>query len=82
MTTIKDFKKWLENFPEEAIVEIAIQQPGTNYESYGGLKFVSPKIERTDIDDGWEFMDFRNNKYVKKDSFHFGKCYLRLGESN
>ena len=82
MTTIKDFKKWLDNFPEETIVEVGIQQSSTNWESYGSIKFVSPKIERTDMYDGWEFIDFRNNQFVKEYEEHFGKCFLRLGESS
>jgi hypothetical protein len=34
------------------------------------------------MDDGWEFIDFRNNQYVKEDDEHFAKCFLRLGESS
>lgn len=81
MTTIKELKKWLDNFPEETIVEFGIQQPASMYQSYGDVKFLQPKLERTDCDDGWEFLDFRNNQYVEPDAPHFGKCFLRFGES-
>lgn len=31
--------------------------------------------------DGWSFIDFRNNQFIKPDSFNSGKCFLTLGES-
>lgn len=81
MTTIKDLKKWLDNFPEETIIEFGIQQRAGNYESYGDVKFISPKLEVSETGEGWEFIDFTENKYVKENDAHFGKMYLRLGES-
>jgi len=77
MTTIKEFKEWLSQFPEDTIVEVSIQQPSRGYESYGCIEFASPNLENGD---GWEFLDFRNNKFVKENYEHFGKCFLRLGE--
>ena len=82
MTTIKEFKEWLNRFPEDTIVEVGIQQKAGNYEAYGAVEFVSPKLEESDYGDGWEFTDFRNNQFVKEDSPRFGKCYLSLGESS
>lgn len=82
MTTIKEFKEWLNRFPDDTIVEVGIQQRAGDYESYGAVHFESPKLEDNDRGNGWEFTDFRNNKYVKESEPHFGKCYLSLGESS
>jgi len=81
MTTRKQLQEWLDRFPEDAIVEVGIQQSSRNYESYGGVDFISPELKDDDYGDGWEFMDFRNNRFVKENDEHFGKTYLRLGES-
>lgn len=80
MTTRKDLQEWLNRFPEDTIIEFGIQQEAGAYQSYGSVKFESPKLEDSDIGDGWEFSDFRNNKFVKPDAKHFGKCYLMIGE--
>jgi hypothetical protein len=44
------------------------------------IEFGIQQLEDSDIGDGWEFTDFRNNRFVKPDAKHFGKCYLRIGE--
>jgi len=80
MTTRKDLQEWLNRFPEDTIIEFGIQQQAVAYQSYGSVEFDTPKLEDNDIGDGWEFFDFRNNKFVKPDEKHFGKCYLRIGE--
>jgi len=79
MTTVKDLKQWLNNFPDETIVEFAIQQEPTGYESYGQVNFINPKLKE-DYEEGWEFVDFRNNRFVKEEAEYFGKCYLKIGE--
>jgi len=79
MTTVKDLKQWLNNFPDETIVEFAVQQDPSGYESYGHIDFVNPKLEG-EYEEGWEFVDFRGNPFVKEDADHFGKCYLKIGE--
>ena len=81
MTTLKDLKEWLNRFPDDTIIEFGIQQRAGNYEAYGAVKFENPKLTNNDIGEGWEFMDFRNNQFVKEDATYFGKCYLRLGEA-
>ena len=80
MTTRKDLQEWLNRFPEGTIIEFGIQQEAGAYQSYGSVEFHTPTLEDNDIGDGWEFIDFRNNKFVKPDAKHFGKCYLRIGE--
>lgn len=80
MTTRKDLQEWLNRFPENTIIEFGIQQEARAYESYGSVEFETPTLDDSDIGDGWEFIDFRNNQFVKPDSDRFGKCYLRIGE--
>jgi hypothetical protein len=46
------------------------------------IEFGIQQLEDSDVGDGWEFTDFRNNKFVKPDAEHFGKCYLRIGEQD
>ena len=79
--TVKDLIDWLENFPQEAVIEFAVQRKAPLYESFGPVEFVSPALEKNDWNDcGWSFDDYRDNKFTKEDSPHFGKCYLRFGE--
>jgi len=81
MTTIKELKEWLNRFPDETIIEVGIQERAGNFEAYGAVKFESPKLEDNDCGEGWEFIDFRANQFVKENETHFNKSYLRLGES-
>ena len=82
MATIKEFKEWLNRFPEDTIIEVGIQGRAGNYEPYGAVHFESPKLEDNDCGNGWEFIDLRTNQFVKEDAPYFGKCYLKLGESS
>jgi hypothetical protein len=80
MTTKKEFIEWLNRFPDETIIEVGIQGTSGNYESYGWLNFVSPILTDSDVGDGWEFSDFKNNKFVKETDEYYNKSFLRLGE--
>jgi hypothetical protein len=82
MATIKEFKEWLNRFPDDTIIEVGMQGRAGNYEAYGAVNFETLKLEDNDYGDGWEFTDFRTNQFVKKDAPYFGKCYLKLGESS
>ena len=81
MTTRKDLQNWLDRFPEDTIIEFGIQQEASAYQSYGNVEFETPSLKDNDDGDGWEFLDFKNNKFVKEGEEYFGKCYLQLGES-
>ena len=81
MATIKELKEWLNQFPEDTIVEVGIQQKPDHYQSYGSLSFECPKLDGKGSGHGWEFKDFRNNQFVKETDPFFGKYYLQLGES-
>lgn len=80
-TTLKEFKEWLNRFPEDTIVEVAVQQRGGQFESFGPIEFQSLDLTGSDIGEGWDFLDFRNNQFVKEGDESFGKTFLRLGES-
>ena len=82
MTTVKEFKEWLDRFPDDTIVEFGIQQPADLWEAYGSVVFESPKLQDNDYGDGWEFVDFRDNQFVRPEDDHFGKMYLKIGESS
>lgn len=82
MATVKEFKEWLNRFPDDAIVEVGIQQKAPAWESCGAVNFEEFTLTDSDYGSGWEFVDLRNNQFVKEDSPSFGKCYLRLGESD
>lgn len=91
MPTIKEFQKWLSQFPEDTEVEFAFQEPSSGYESYGPVGFKSPELkfapesnelQYADFGDGVEYNDWSKNKFVKPDAPYFGKRYLFLGESN
>jgi len=87
--TIKEFRKWLEQFPDETIVEVVRQEPPVGYNSYGLTYTESPNISNKEIfdysdisNDGWTFNDYRNNTCVKEGDKRFGKTYLLLGETS
>ena len=39
MATLKEFKEWLEQFPEDTIVQVAIQEESSQWEAYGPVRF-------------------------------------------
>ncbi len=82
MSTVKELKEWLNNFPEETIVQV-IGEKGT----YEPLDMPDKPIDNTIWNggiafgdrDSWEYVDFTENKYVSPDAAWFGKKYLRIG---
>jgi hypothetical protein len=82
MATLKEFKEWLEQFPEDTIVEVAMQEAASGWEAWGPVRFKEFKIPTEKWGDGFEFNDFRNNQFTTPDQPHFGKCFLQLGEAS
>ena len=80
MATIAEFKKWLEQFPDDAEVRVAIQQEPKAYQSFGEVLFKEPELREGTMGDGWEFIDFTKNPYVKPGQWMFGKKVLNIGE--
>lgn len=83
--TIKEFKEWLDNFPKDAILEVAVQEPPSAYQSYGHVSFESPElttpINMDDGGDGWEVFDFSDDKKWAGHIYK-GKILLRIGEAH
>jgi len=72
----KKFQEWLNQFPEETIIEVQIQQEAHAYQSYGNCIATEFKDDELET---FEFLDFTNNKFVKTDSPYFEKKILILG---
>lgn len=68
MTTLKEFKEWLEQFPEDTIIKIA------NYDrEYVPFDIING--EKTQ----WEFIDF-SEQFIPESSGYFNKKILFFGE--
>ena len=80
MVTVADFRKWLEQFPDDTEVLVAVEQRLSDYQSFGDIKFEEPVIDNADVGKGWEYVDFNGNRLVKPDAPHFGKKFLYIGE--
>lgn len=69
------FQQWLEQFPEDAIVEVLVQEQPIGYEAWGEAEFQAFSGQGGHF----EVLDFRDNKLVKPDAPYYGRVYLRLG---
>jgi hypothetical protein len=80
--TRKQFQEWLNQFPEDTLIEVAIQERAMAYEAYGAVGFYPPKIgeKESTSESGWEFTDYRRFETWDKNSEYFGRCCLQLGE--
>lgn len=47
----------------------------------GPVHFIEIELEDSDFGNGWEYIDFKNNKFVDLDASYYGKRYLTLGEN-
>ena len=82
MATVKELKEWLNRFPDDTIVEIGIQEGSSGNKSWGPVRFTELKLKDSDFGDGWEYIDFTGNRFIKEGSKHYNKRYLCLGEAN
>lgn len=67
---LKDFKEWLNQFPDDTIVEVPEEQGG--YERYSSFKVFDP-------DDHSYYRDYINRPTVRPDSYLYNKRILQLG---
>lgn len=55
MITVKEFKEWLEQFPEDTEVNVTIKQRAD-----GPIRFLPPELKAASdtygIGDGWEYL--------------------------
>jgi hypothetical protein len=73
MTTVKEFKEWLNQFDDDTIMEINGDK-NIILKSKEDVSFAKMK--------GFEFADYRDNHFVKKESWWFGKQILSISDEN
>lgn len=74
----KQFQEWLNQFPEETIIEVGVQQEPKAYQSYGDVQF---EKSRDGEYEHYTLIDFRNNPFVNEEHRHYGKVFLQLGSA-
>lgn len=79
----KQFQEWLEQFPEDTIIELAFQENPGFYQSYGPVLFKAPELKTpeefsvyADFGEGVEYNDWSQNRFSNST-----EKTLRLGES-
>lgn len=75
---VKDFIAWLQTQDQEAIVEIVNHRSGGSYYEQGGTASWDD-FDKDKQWEHWEYVDFRDNQFVKPHADYFGKRYLRIG---
>lgn len=76
---IKEFKEWLNQFDDDVIVEVLVQDEPSGYESYGacyGSEFTGDELE------DYEYVDFTGNRLINPEHSYFNKKILTLGMSS
>lgn len=68
---LKDFKEWLNQFPDDTIIEVSVER-GTSYQAYSCF-------DEFDPDDHSNYLDLTGNPHVKPDSELYNKRFLQLG---
>lgn len=81
MTTRKELQEWLNRFPEDTLIEVAIQKEPHGCDSHGQVIFEPLILEDSDNGHGWDFTDYSKNGFVKPDRYYYGKGILYIGES-
>ena len=71
----KQFQEWLDQFPEDTLIEVTVQEAGGSW--YTGDS--RPVMFDPNNQDHSEFVDFVNNPYVKPDELYYNKSFLTLG---
>lgn len=67
----KEFQQWLEQFPEDTIIEVVVQESDNWSDRAVFADFIADPSE-------FEYLDFTNNPYSKGKPYD-KKKYLRLG---
>lgn len=76
-----EFQRWLDQFPEDTVIEVLEQQSPPNYESFGECRVVQFRDQETCEADLFDYVDFVGNRFVNPEDSHFGKRFLTLGYS-
>lgn len=75
----KQFQEWLDQFPEETIIEVGVQQSPPSYCPYGDIQF--EVFEDCLSKDHFEYTDLDKFKSISEEHFYYGKKVLQLGSS-
>lgn len=73
------FKEWLDQFDDDVIVEVLVQEEPRLYESYGacyGSEFIGDEFE------DYDYVDFTGNRLINPEHPYFNKKILTLGRSS
>lgn len=73
----KEFQQWLDQFPEDTIIEVGVQNAPLMYCPYGSVSvvnFVGKEYE------DFEYTDLTDNKLVEPSQPYYKKRYLLLGQ--
>lgn len=72
---LKDFKEWLNQFPDDTVVEVSVEYMGLN-SYYSEFR----TFDQND-DDHYSFIDLVGNPHVKPNCEHYNKRFLQLGSN-
>ncbi len=75
---VLQFKEWLNQFDDDVIVEVLVQEEPDTYQAYGacgGNEFTGGEFE------DYDYVDFAKNKYLCSAHPCFNKKILTLGVS-
>lgn len=76
---VKELIKWLEDFEDQDAEVIVVEHhDSSNYEMQGGYVYKVPFISNIHS----EYINFKGEKWVKKDSTNYNKSFLFLGAIN
>lgn len=79
MTTIKEFKKFLEQFPEDTEVEVLISKDGRGWDAGKSVYEVPFDGEEYST---WSYVYFHGNQFVKPNNPCYNKKILTIGSQN
>jgi hypothetical protein len=72
----KEFQQWLDQFPEDTIIEVMVQEESGSWESYGAC--YATVFEAVEFDH-YEYTNFTGNPLITPDRPSYNRGYLVLG---
>lgn len=73
-----DFRKWLEQFPDDTIIECVCRYDTGSWNGCDSVETFEFDPEDTDM---WYYVDFINNPHVTPQHKYYNKKYLLIGEN-
>jgi hypothetical protein len=72
----KEFQQWLDQFPEDTIIEVIVQDDPETFQSYGAC--YATVFEAAELDH-FEFIDFNVDQFMAPTESYYKKRFLLLG---